>query len=82
MLKFLIFIIAIQINLSTSSNINKNRITFDKTFNLYYVGIRYQIIISVISKSIEMHTGKMQDINKKISNSLSWNLEYDWHLTC
>ena len=44
MLKFLIFIIAIQINLTLSSNIMKNRITFDKTFNLYYVGIRYQII--------------------------------------
>ena len=82
MLKFLIFLIAIQINLFTSSNIKKNRITFDKTFNLYYVGIRYQIMISVISKSIKMHTGKKQDIIKKISNSLSWNLEYDWHLTC
>ena len=35
MLKFLIFIIAIQIKLFASSNNYKNRITFDKTFNLY-----------------------------------------------
>ena len=36
MLKFIIFIIAIQINLFASSNIKENLITFDKTFNLYY----------------------------------------------
>ena len=35
-LKFIIFIIAIQINLFASSNIKENLITFDKTFNLYY----------------------------------------------
>ena len=55
MLKFLIFIIAIQINLFTSSNIKKNRITFDKTFNLYYVGIRYQIIKSYCQCHIQIN---------------------------
>ena len=28
-----------------------------------------------------MYTGKKQDIIKKISNSLSWNIEYDRHLS-
>ena len=27
-----------------------------------------------------MQIGKKQDIIKKISNSMTWNLEYDWHL--
>ena len=36
MLKFTMFIIAIQINVFASSNIKENLITFDKTFNLYY----------------------------------------------
>ena len=49
---------------------------------MWVFGIISNYTVSVISKSIKMHTGKKQVIIKKISNSLSWNLEYDRHLTC
>ena len=58
MLKFIIFVIAKQINLFASINIKENLITFDKTFNLYfskniceYLISNYTVtIISKISK--------------------------------
>ena len=75
MLKFIIFIIAIQINLLASSNIKENLITFHKTFNLYYSKniCEYLILnytVTIISKISKKHIGKKHDIFQ-ISNSMS-----------
>ena len=85
MFKFLIFIIAIQINYLHLQILRKIAVLSIKhsIYIMWVFGIKLSnYTVSVISKSIKMHTRKKQDIIKKISNSLSWNLEYDWHLTC
>ena len=76
MLKFIIFIIAIQINLFASSNIKDNLITFDKTFNLYYSKNICEYLISnytvtIISKMSKKAHWKKHDMFYQISNSMS-----------
>ena len=87
MLKFIIFIIVIQINLFASSNIKENLITFDKTFNLYYSQNICENLISNYTVTIISKISKKSTLEKstiyfsKLAIQCLWNLENDWHLT-
>ena len=64
MLKFIIFIIAIQINLFASSNIKENLITFDITFNLYYSKNICEYLISNYTVTIISKISKKSTLEK------------------
>ena len=65
MLKFIIFIIAIQINLFASLNIKENLIIFDKTFNLYYSKNICEYLISHYAVTIIFKISKKKSHWKK-----------------